>query len=235
MRSLRFMYIIATIAITVILFDCNCNKTNNPAAPVRNVLFTEGFEADTILSDNYQQVTYMTGWGMASVSANAAHSGTHSLTTDSNLAGIKKRLDTEIQDSTAGLEFYLMAKKAEHINLFAALAQTGSTSTGLNIIMGMGISMSDSLYCNYENALMDSGPIIMHQNFAALQFNKWYKCNIEYNFSASNITYFLDGAPVKTITVPVTLAIPFFMVMRDNLGASGSKDYYIDDITIYKK
>lgn len=233
MKSMRFFYIFATIAMISILFGCN-SKSNNPQAPTdpnRNVLLTENFETDLL---KYQQVTYMPGWGMMSISAQAAHSGTHSLTSDANLTGIKKRLDAEIQDSIAGLEFYIMAKKGEQINLFAALCQSGSSFNGLFTIMGMGISKSDSLYFVYENTPTDSATM-KHQNFAALQFNKWYKCNIEYDFNTSILNYYLDGAVVGTLTVPQAGTLPLFVVLREDLISQGAKEYYIDDVTIYKK
>jgi hypothetical protein len=215
-----------------------CNKKTDPAGPpdptppARTVIFSEDFETDLSL---YSQVTYMPGWSMMDTTKAAAHaSSAQSLTSDTNLSGIKRAFYPGIEDSIAGLEFYLMAKQAGQTNFYAALATSGSSFNGLFTIMGMGIDKSDSLWYIYENTPTDSATM-EHTNFAPLAFNVWYKCNVEYEFSTSTITYFLNDSVILTRTVPTTNAIPLFVTMRDSVGAQGPKEYYLDDVTVYKR
>ena len=56
----------------------------------------------------------------------------------------------------------------------------------------MGIDKSDSLWYTfqkYDDPQADSD--LVNKTFAALEFNKWYKCAIEYDFSAQKLTYYL--------------------------------------------
>ena len=222
------------MAAAVALF-ISCSKNSSapeePTLPTRHVLFSDGYENDL---SQYTQVTYMPGWSTMSISTAAAHSGTHSLASDTNKCGIKKILDTAITDSIAGLEFYCMAKRTGQTNFYAALATSGSSPTGLWVIMGMGIDRSDSLKFIYQNSPTD---IINNEerNFAALDTNRWYKCNIEYNFSDSTLTCYLDDDTVRTRNVPNPGTLPRFVTMRDSLGSQGPREYYLDDVTVYKR
>jgi hypothetical protein len=241
--SSRFVYAVVAAAMVVLFINCNKNSSAPPAgptAPARNVIFTEGFEnipydLDDTLHPNpyYSKVTSMPGWTADTISTDAAHSGTHSLTSDSNLSGIKRPLDPAIADSIAGLEFYLMAKKAEHTNIYAALATSGSSYNGLWVIMGIGIDKSDSLMFIYNKSPSD--PLNEQINFAPLDSNKWYKCDIEYNFTDSTLTYSVDGTVVHAMNVPQPPSLPRFVVLRDSAGAQGPADYYLDDVTVYKR
>jgi hypothetical protein len=223
------------VAAGAVLIFMGCNKQTDPAGPIppaRSVIFSEGFETDLA---NYSQVTYMPGWSIMSISTAAAHaSSAQSLTSDTNLSGIKRAFYPGIEDSIAGLEFYLMAKQAGQTDFYVALATSGSSFNGLFTIMGMGIDKSDSLWYIYENTPTDSASM-EHTNFAPLGFNIWYKCNIEYEFSTSTLTYSLNDSVIHTRTVPTTNAIPLFVAMRDSVGAQGPKEYYIDDVTVYKR
>ena len=221
--------VVAVCGITI-----TCNKDSGTTVPQRTVVFSEGFEEANLSDAGYMQVTYATGQGMMSISTNAAHSGKSSLTSDSNNTGIRKSLNDAISDSIAGLEFYLMAKKAEHINFFAAIARPGSSANGLFTIMGIGIDKSDSLKYIYENEPGDSVNN-EHKNFAALVFNKWYKCNIEYDFTNAILSYYVDGTVVYTKSAPNPMSLQMFVAMRDSSGSQGVKGYYIDDVTIYKR
>jgi hypothetical protein len=215
-------------------------KTPNPVTPPDdqppgNVILSEGFEGDSTYldSNNYRQITYDPAQGRMSISTQHAHSGKSSLTSDSNNTGIKKGISPSIDDSIAGLQFYLMATKLAHTNFLAAICKPGSSANGLFTIIGMGIDKSDSLKYVYENAPGD--PINEHKNFAALTLNKWYKCKIEYDYSDTTLTYFLDDATVYTRTAPSPMTLQTFVVMRDSLGAQGPSGYYVDDIIVYKR
>jgi hypothetical protein len=170
---------------------------------------------------------------MMSISTQYAHSGKCSLTSDSNNTSIKKGISPSIDDSIAGLQFYLRATKLAHTDFIVAICKPGSSANGLFTIMGMGIDKSDSLRYVYEEDPLD--PINEHKNFAALTLNKWYKCKIEYDYSDTTLTYFLDDSTVYTRTAPSPMTLQTLVVMRDSLGAQGPSGYYIDDITIYKR
>ena len=231
MKKFYAVCAIAAVALGGLLICCDKKDASSaPPAPERNAVLSEGFENG--ISD-YMQVTYAPEQGLMSVSTNYAHSGTHSLTSDSNNTGIRKSLDDPISDSIAGLEFYLMAKKAERTNFVAVIARSGSSANGLYTILGMGIDKSDSLKYIYEYQPDDTSN--EHKNFAALEYDKWYKCNIEYDFNDSTVTYFLDGRIVHTRSTPNLIALTSFVIMRDSLGSPGPKDYYVDDVTIYKR
>lgn len=232
MRLSGILGIAAAVAVCGI--SIMCNKDSGTTIMQRNAVFSEGFELTDLSNAGYMQLTYVSGQGMMSISTNAAHSGSSSLTSDSNNTGIRKSLNDAIYDSIAGLEFYLMAKKAEHINFFAAIARPGSSVNGLFTIMGIGIDKSDSLQYIYEN---EPGDTVNneHKNFAAIVFNKWYKCNIEYDFSNTTLSYYVDGSVVYTKSAPNPMSLQMFVTIRDSSGVQGAKEYYIDDVTVYKR
>jgi hypothetical protein len=175
-----------------------------------------------------------------SVSSAVAHSGVYSLTSDSNNTGVRKWLDNPISDSIAGMEFYLMAKTSGHIDFHAAIVTMGTSAgmlnNGFSAVLGMGVDMSDSLWYTfqkYDNPQADSD--LVHKNFEALEFNKWYKCAVEYDFTAQALTYYLNNTAVYTRSAPGIKKLDMFITERDSLGSTGPKEYYIDDITIYKR
>ena len=227
MKMSKLFCILAMVAIGAMLIRCNsASPTSSPS--FANVLLSEGFESDAALS----ALTFAPGWGNMSKSTAHAHSGKYSLTSDSNQTGIKEPFDL-IADSIAGLQFYLMATTAEHINFFGALARSGSAWNGLYAILGLGISQSDSLMYVYQYAPNDSTN--EQKCFAPLQFNKWYQCNVEFNFTTSVLTYSVDGKVVGTKNTDNMMMLGLFVTTRDNLGSQGPKGYYMDDVTIYKK
>jgi hypothetical protein len=232
MTKSRIVY--AIIAVVISGMIVTCNKEGGPAAPVDKVpgtiILSEGFEGDL---SNYRQVTYQAGQGMMSIATQHARSGKGSLTSDSNNTSIKRMISPSIDDSIAGLQFYLMATKPAHTDFFAALCKPGSSANGLYTIIGMGIDTSDSLKYIYEN--MPGDPINEYKKFAAFTLNKWYKCKIEYNYSDTTLTYFLDNDTVYTRTAPSPMTLQIFIVMRDGLGAQGTSGYHIDDVAIYKR
>jgi len=234
MRKSWMLYaIMAAVALCVMVVSCskkNTNPVKPPDQPPGNVILSEGFEGDL---SNYRQITYDPAQGMMSISTQHVHSGNGSLTSDSNNTGIKRGISPSIDDSIAGLQFYLMATKAAHTNFIVAICRPGSSANGLFTIIGMGIDKSDSLEYIYENAPGD--PINEHKNFSALTLNKWYKCKIEYDYSDTTLTYFLDNDTVYTRTTPSPMTLQTFVVMRDSLGALGPSGYYIDDVAIYKR
>jgi hypothetical protein len=233
MRKSRTVYAMAAAALCAMAVSCSKSTTNPvkpPDQPPGNVILSEGFEGDL---SNYRQITYTPEQGLMSISTQHPTTGSGSLTSDSNYTGIKKIIEPSINDSIAGLQFYLMAIQTSHTNFIAALCKPGSSANGLFAIYGMGIDQSDSLKYVFENA---PGDIINeHKNFAALTLNKWYKCKIEYDYADTTLTYYLDDAVVYTRTAPNPMTLQIFVVMRDGLGAQGAAGYYIDDVAIYKR
>jgi hypothetical protein len=235
----RVFDIIAAVAVGGIVVTCNNNPTTPPPHP-RHVILSEGFEGNNLDSAGYTKIYNPRAYGPMSITTNAAHSGTYSLTSDSNNTGLRKWLDSAISDSIAGLEFYLMAANAGQTDFFAAIVTMGTSAgmlnNGFSTVLGMGIDKSDSLWYTfqkYDNPQADSD--LVYKNFAALEFNKWYKCTMEYDFAAQKLTYSLDDRVVFTKGASGIAKLDMFITMRDSVGAQGPKDYFIDDITIYKR
>jgi hypothetical protein len=221
-------------AAAILGMSITCNGPNNPVSTLDyvpgNVILSEGFEGDL---SAYKQITYMPDQGMMSLSTQDARFGKGALTSDSNNTGIKKMFDPSIDDSIAGLQFYLKATKTAHTNFLVALCKTGSSANGLFTIMGMGIDKSDSLKYVYEAAPAD--PSNECKNFAPLTLNKWYQCKIEYDYTAVTLNFFLNDDIVHTIPAPSPMTLQLFVAMRDDLGAQGPSGYYLDNVSIYKR
>ncbi|HAJ80777.1 MAG TPA: hypothetical protein DCO75_13525 [Fibrobacteres bacterium] len=230
MKKSLLVYGIAAIVLCAIIVRCNSGPTSPSDKVLGHIIFSEGFESD--LSE-YRQITYDPTQGKMSISTQYAQSGKGSLTSDSNNTGIKGNISPSIDDSIAGLQFYIMASKASHTDLLVAMCKTGSSANGLFTIMGMGIDKSDSLKYVYENTPDDS--INEHKNFAACALNKWYKCKIEYNYTDTTLTYYLDDAVVRTQPSPSPMTLQTFIVMRDSLGVQGTSGYYVDNVSVYKR
>jgi hypothetical protein len=231
--------ILAAVAVGGTLVSCS--KTSIPSAPgpaLGSIVLSESFEeSPDSLASLYAQVSYAPNWGLMTITDSAAHTGKQSLTSDSNCVGIKGTIGMEVEDSTVGLQFYLMAKRPEEINLNAGLAQLGSAGNGLFAFVAMGIDKSDSFTCLYQQQPYNgnSGTGVIQKNVVPLGFNKWYKCNIEFNYTNDTATYFLNGAVVYKVNFGGLGGISELFAMRDSLGSQGPKDYYLDDITVYQK
>lgn len=220
-----------------------CNNNHNPTTPPphpRNVILFDGFEGNNLDSAGYTKLYNPRAYGPMSITNKAARTGAYSLTSDSNNTGLRKWLDNPISDSIAGLEFYLMAAQSGQTDFFAAIVTMGTSAgmldNGFSTVLGMGIDKSDSLWYTfqkYDDPQADSD--LVHKTFAALEFNKWYKCTMEYDFAAQKLTYSLDDRVIFTKGASGIAKLDMFITMRDSLGTQGSKDYFIDDITIYKR
>jgi hypothetical protein len=239
----RAFCVVAALAVYGIVVRCNSNSgpITTPIAPPRHVILSEEFEGTNLDSAGFRQAYRGPDYGWMYITTNAAHTGTYSLTSDSNKTGIRKLLavDQFINDSIAGLEFYCMAATAGQTEFYAAFGQGGNSAgmlpNGWQTVFGMGIDKSDSLWCMYEKYdYPQADSDLVHKTCGALELNKWYKCTIEYDFAAMVLTYYLDNAPVYSRSAPQR-TIEEFVVYRDTVGAQGPKDYFIDDITIYKR
>jgi len=233
MRKSWMVCAIASVTMGGMVF--RCTTENNPTTPPDtvpgNVILSEEFEGDL---SNYNQITYVDGQGKMSISTQQARFGKGSLTSDSNNTGIKRLFDEPIQDSIAGLQFYLKATKAAQTNLLVAMGKTGSSATGLFTIIGMGIDKSGSLQCVYEENPFDPA-VQERRNVTTLTLNKWYKCKVEYNYDDTTLTYSVDDAIVYQRGAPSPMTLQIFFAMRDSLGAQGPSGYYVDNVSIYKR
>jgi hypothetical protein len=239
MRRSRIVLAAVAIAATGILIACNSpTDSNPPPLSLGRVILADGFEYGTdTLANRYNQVAWGERGFMSTTTA-AAHSGTYSLTSDSAKTGIRPYSDFLIDDSIAGIEFYFMAKKAEHIPFFAAIGSSGSEWNGLKVILGIGATATDSLQYIYE--WQANKPENRHTCFAPLQYNRWYKLRVECNFNDTTASYFVNDSNIQTIKTKEIYLINRFFVMRDSLGWQGSgpggpKEYYLDDYTLYKR
>jgi hypothetical protein len=232
---IKIVYEMFAIAISGMILMCNTDNGPTSPKPIPkdtvpgNIIISEVFESD---STPLRQATFAPGWGIMSRITGHAHTGDYSLTSDSSRTSIKLNFDV-ITDSIAGLQFYLMATKAEQIDFYAAIARPGSAWNGLFVIFGIGIGKSDSLQYVYQNQPEDSTN--EQKCFAPLQFSKWYQCRIEYDFNTNTLTYFLDGTVVSTKTPSSVMSLSMFIAMRNELGSPGPRGYYIDNVSVYKR
>ena len=241
MRRFQIVFAVAAIVAGGIFISCQKDSSDptEPTPPARNVILSDGFEYDNdSLAALYNKVAWGGGRGWMSTTTAAAHSGTHSLTSDSAKTGIRPYSNLFIQDSIAGLEFYFMAKQAEHIPFFAGIGCSGSEWNGLQTILGIGTTASDSLQYIYE--WQANQPENQHVCFAALEYNTWYKFRVECNFNDTTANYYMNDSKIQTIKTTNVMQINRFFVMRDSLGQQGpgpggAAQYYFDDYTVYKR
>lgn len=243
MRISKVLWIAAAVAASGIVIRCNSTNPATPTIPPpKTIIFSEGFEGNNLDSSGFRVGYRGPEYGWMSITSKAGHNGSkYSLMSDSNKTGIRKILlvDQFITDSIGGLEFYLMASSAGQAEVYAAFGQGGNSlgmlPNGWQTVFGMGIDKHDSLWCLYERySSPQADTLLVHKTCGALKTNKWYKCNIEYDFNAEKMTWYLDNAPVYSRSAP-NRTIEEFIVYRDTLGGSGPKDYFFDDITVYKR
>jgi hypothetical protein len=238
MQNFQIFFAAAALAIGGIIMSCGENNnplqplSDDPTAKGRTVIYREDFEeTPDVFSENYKPLIY---WqGLMSLTNTHSHGGKKSITSDSNNTGIKMPLETYITDSIAGIEFYLYATKPQGANFIVAMGQAGSSPNGLSMILGMGIGKSDSLMLYYQQPYPAD---LVEKNLASLEFNKWNKCNVEYNFKNDTLTCFLNNTVVYSYKPDEDpMQVGQFVVLRDSLGSNGPKDYYADDVTIYQR
>jgi hypothetical protein len=247
MRLINVLCKAAAVTLCVVVVMCNSNNGPTALPPSQHtIILSQGFEGNNLDSAGYTKIYNPRAYGPMSITKKTAHTGAYSLTSDSNNTGIRKWLynsngdQVSISDSIAGMEFYLMAANSGKTDFFAAIVTMGTSAgmldNGFSTVLGMGINKSDSLWYTfqkYDNPQADSD--LVQKNFAALEFNKWYKCAMEYDFAAQKLTYFLNDSAIFTRSAPGIKKLDMFITMRDSLGTQGTKDYFIDDITIYKR
>jgi hypothetical protein len=224
-----------------------CNNSNNPTAPVKSnpvdltwtTLFSEGFESqgDTANWRPNYMITVGDFYPQMRITSDAAHTGAHSITTDSNSTALLYYIDDRIETGAVVAEFYIRANALGQTNFTVELGQNAGSSGGLGKSFGMGFDQTDSVKCTYFDTYTGQNDKMLSR----IQINRWYKCAVEVNFTAATISYYLDDAKVKSVPRPTQemYGIDRLLVFRgvglNGDGAEGPKSYFADDIVVYKK
>jgi hypothetical protein len=146
------------------------------------------------------------------------------------------RMFSAIDTGVIGAEFYIMAQSSARTNFIAFLGKDAGSSRNSMWYCGMGFDKSDSVKYVYSTELTVNE---QSKNVAAIQFNHWYKCAIEFRFSDTTATYWLDGARVGEQKLVFTKIVPIgydmFVVYRNAAGANGPAKYYLNDWAVFTK
>jgi hypothetical protein len=199
------------------------------------VLFKEGFGSGvTNWRENYM-VLVGDFYPQMRISTDAAHTGTHSITTDSNRTALVAYIDPRIETGIVGAQFYIMAKAAGSTNFTVEIGQNNGSSGGLGKAFGIGFDQTNVLKTTFYDSW--NGPL--DTMLAAIQVNHWYKCNVELNLDAAvmTVTYYLDDVKVRTSALPTMemYGVDRILVFRGMLGTEGAVSYFADDIVLYTK
>jgi hypothetical protein len=199
------------------------------------IVFSEGFGNDLTRWKDFYMINIGDYYSKMRTTADAAHAGTFSLTSDSNRTALIHDISPRIETGIAGLQFYIMAKAAGHTNFTVQFGQNAGSSGGLGKAFGLGFDKSDSVKVGYYD-LWDMNPQ-SDSMLAPIRYNRWYKCAVEVDFTAQKITWKLDDAVVKTQSLPTSDMNGFdeILVLRGMDGADGPKPYYADDIVLYTR
>jgi hypothetical protein len=252
---------VGCIAVAFAFIMMGCGDKSNPVAVAGDdavptpagatVVMSEGFGGAllpkwentymVLVNDNYPPMRIATG-------AALAHTGTHSITSDSNRTAIVYKVIPPLESADpaavhyiVGVQFYIMAAAKEQANFSVQFGQDNGSSGGLGKGFGIGFDKSDSiktmLYDTWGGLTPESDSML-----GPIQVNHWYKCNIELDLGTTwTATWMLDGEVVKTRPLPtqemsrVDRVLVFRGAEDGNMGAEGVKQCYADDIVLYKK
>jgi hypothetical protein len=228
-----------------------CSKEDGPnensiTGPVGDtVKFSEGFgDALSKWRDDYM-IVVGDNYPKMRITDEAAHTGTHSITSDSNRTALQAYIAPQLYTGVVGVQFYIMAKAPVQTNFTVEIGQNNGSSGGLGKAFGIGFDMTDSVKCSYYDSWTGHKDTMI----APIELNKWYKCNVEVDMDAvpGTISYYLDDILVRTLPLPTGewYGIDRLLVFR-GLGdytqdgslipsADGVAQYYADDIVVYKK
>ena len=200
-------------------------------------VFTEGFGADL----SKWASTFMLNEGdyyfPMRILTDAAHTGTHSITSDSDRTALAYIVNPKIGTGTVGVQFYIMAKTAGETDFTVVIGQNAGSSGGLGKQFGLGFDKSDSVKCVYY----DSYNMFPENDSSDRPYSAagdWYKCDVEIDFTGKTITWYLDGILLMTRPVPTT-EMTGVDLRCSYSGAwtapEGPKPYFADDIVVYTK
>jgi hypothetical protein len=116
-------------------------------------------------------------------------------------------------------------------NFTVQIGENAGSSGGLGKAFGFGFAPNDSVQCTYWD--MDVG--YNDTMISAIQLNHWYQCAVEVNFTDSMITYYLEGAVVRTLPFPKAEFYGIDRVLVFSAAAVPPATYFADDITLYTK
>jgi hypothetical protein len=199
------------------------------------IIFKDGFGEGLTKWDSQYMILVNDFYPQMRIADNVAHSGTHSITSDSARTALVHSIDPRLETGILGLQFYMMATAAGQTNFSVRFGQNNGSSGGLGKGFGFGFDKSDSVKTLYYDS-WDMTPET-DSMLAPIQLNRWYKCVVEINFTAQNITWKLDDAVVQTKPLPTNemYGVDRVLVFRGLDGADGVKPYYADDIVVYTK
>jgi hypothetical protein len=249
----KILFASATVACVAAMLT-GCSKKSpveppageDPAAPSGTTLvLAEGFGGDLSKWDNDYMVDMFHIFPRMRITTDAAHTGTLSLTTDSNNTALLHTipLADRIEHGIAGVQFYIMAKALGQACFTVEIGANAGSSGGVQPAFGIGFDPSDSIKCTYYDMYYPQNNGHGDSLIAPMTLNHWYKCVVEADRSAQTITYSIDDALVRTFPFDTTRAmgIDKLLVFRGSSGvnnapsAEGAKQYYVDDIVLYKK
>jgi hypothetical protein len=226
------------------------DKGETPAAPAgTQAVFAEGFGGDLSKWDNNYMITVGDYYPHMRITDEVAHSGKYCATTDSNRTALLYKIDPRLEGTVCnicGVEFYIMSKGAGKINFTVELGQNAGSSGGLGKAFGVGFDVRDSIKSTSLDPNRTSGDIRLDKLVGTITPGKWYKCKIEIDFTAKTATYYIDDNKVDQHALPTVemYGIDRMLVYRGKYGGTndypiecseGSKQYFVDDIVLYKK
>jgi len=235
----------------------------NPASPTSSnetpvvpsgatAIYSDGFGGDlSKWAPDYMVLAGQPHYSHMQITTVAAHSPTHSITTDSNQRALIYELDatTRIDHGIVGVQCYIMAKEKGGINFTVEIGKNAGSSGGLGKAFGIGFDPNDSIKCKmYEQRDATGNEVISDSMVAPMQLNHWYKCVVEIDFTAQKADYYIDDVKIRSVTLPTSdmgfidrlLVFRGAQVSRPNYAPAadckeGAKQYYADDIVFYKK
>jgi hypothetical protein len=253
----QYLYLTAAVAFVAAAFmACNDNPTTPPAAQGETpttpagatLIYSDGFGGDlSKWAIDYMILAGAPHYPHMRISSDAARTGKYSVTTDSNQTALIYELDadTRVESGIAGVQFYIMAKENGGINFAVEIGKNAGSSGGLGKAFGIGFDPNDSIKCKYFDMLGNN--IVEDSMIAPIQLDHWYKCVVEVDLSGKKVTYFIDDAKVLEKNLPTTdmAHIDRLLVFRGATAdrpnyatvdcKEGSKQYFTDDIVLYKK
>ena len=224
-----------------------CNSKSNPASPSdtpavptgTTALFSDGFGGDLSKYESQFMLAVDSFYSPMRITIDAAHSGTHSLTTDSNKTALCYEVTPRPESGIVGFQWYMMAKSAGSINFAVSAGQNAGSSGGLSKNFGFAFDSSNVIKATYHDVnygMFGEADTVL----GTIQFNHWYKCRVEVNLADmttdSAVVYYLDDAKVYHMNLPTIemYGIDRVLAFR-GYGAEGPKQYYVDDMVLYKK
>ena len=238
--------VLSGILCVSLVFVMGCNPTSSSSSGTTTIL-TEGFEKNlSSWSSQYMINIDDPTYPQMRITTDAAHTGTHSLTSDSTTTALIYSLPEKLQGSDSALvylQFYMMAKAYGEANFTVQIGQDAGSSGGLFKKFGFGFNTNDSI----ETVYFDNDNTDMTNNgytetpISKITLNHWYKCVVEIDYRSSVANYYLDSVLVRTAALPTRemYGIDKLLILRgvepSAESSSGPKKYYVDDISLYTK